>query len=41
MLLFYAAVSVSIPRYAVCFIPVFALAMAAVASRAAAGGRAR
>ncbi|MGE0484285.1 MAG: hypothetical protein AB7Q81_09095 [Gammaproteobacteria bacterium] len=29
MLLFYAAVSVSIPRYAICLLPVFALALAA------------
>lgn len=33
MLLLYAAVSVAIPRYAVCFIPVFSLALAAFISR--------
>ena len=34
MLVFYAAVSVSIPRYSVCFIPVFSLALGILAARA-------
>ena len=33
MLLFYAAVSVSIPRYAVCFVPIFSLSFAALLAR--------
>lgn len=33
MLIFYAAISVSIPRYSVCFIPVFSLALGALAAR--------
>jgi hypothetical protein len=33
MLLLYATVSVAIPRYAVCFIPVFSLALAAFITR--------
>ena len=41
MLMFYAAVSVSIPRYSVCFIPVFALALGVVTARACAGIGAR
>ncbi|MGR8918434.1 MAG: hypothetical protein ACU85V_02355 [Gammaproteobacteria bacterium] len=33
MLAFYAAVSVSVPRYAVCFVPVFSVALAALLTR--------
>lgn len=41
MLAFYAAVSVSIPRYSVCFIPVFSLSLGVVTARALESLRAR
>ena len=41
MLAFYAAVSVSIPRYSVCFIPVFSLALGSLAARVFEGLAAR